>query len=174
MEAVRFSHMGGFFESSAQCLKQSVPVNADLTFFVKIPLGTSQGRGILQPEISFFRLSDSAAAPEIREARGSKYRMYSRIPPDEEAVKAWLRAYSSGLASVGVRLGLSRRQQSELEHRLLVACRGPGGMIATKEGLRAASVVECRSALAGRLLDPIRSRWLSDHLSAQGDPSTGA
>lgn len=93
--------------------------------------------------------------------------MYSRIPPDEEAVKTWLRAYSSGLASVGVQLGLSRRQQSELEQRLIAACRGPGRIIATKERLRAAAV-------ADRLLDPIRSRWLSDHLSAQGDPWTGA
>jgi hypothetical protein len=57
------------FESCAQSLRQSLPVNADLTFFVKIPLGSDQERGILQPTIFFFWLSD-AAAPEIRGVLG--------------------------------------------------------------------------------------------------------
>ena len=93
--------------------------------------------------------------------------MYSRIPSDEEAVKVWFRDYSSGLASVGIRLGLTRPQQSELEHRLLAVCQGFDTVAATKGSFRSAVVVD-------RPMDPITSRWLDDHASAQGDTWTGA
>jgi hypothetical protein len=92
--------------------------------------------------------------------------MYSRIPTDEEAVKVWFRDYSSGLASVGIRLGLTPPQQSELEHRLLVVCQGFDTVTATKGSFRSAAV-------ADRPMDPIGSRWLYDHVSVQGDPWIG-
>jgi hypothetical protein len=93
--------------------------------------------------------------------------MYSRIPSDEEAMKAWFRDYSSGLASVGIRLGLTPTQQSELEHRLLAVCQGFDTVTATKGSFRSNVVVD-------RPMDPIRSRWLNDHVSVQGDTWTGA
>jgi hypothetical protein len=93
--------------------------------------------------------------------------MYSRIPSDEQAVKAWFRDYSSGLASVGIRLGLTSTQLSELEHRLLAVCQGFDTVSATKGSFRTDAVVD-------RPMDPIRSRWLDDHVSVQGDPWTGA
>jgi hypothetical protein len=93
--------------------------------------------------------------------------MYSRIPSDEEAVKTWFRDYSSGLASVGIRLGLSPIQQSELEHRLLAVCQGFDTVTATEGRFRSDAVVD-------RPMDPITSRWLDDHASAQGDTWTGA
>lgn len=86
--------------------------------------------------------------------------MYSRTPSDELAVKAWFRDYSVGLAIVGVRLGLTPIQQSELEHRLLEVCRDLDKVTASKERFRPAA-------------DPIRSRWLADHVSVQSDSWTG-
>jgi len=59
--------------------------------------------------------------------------MYSRLSSDEQAVKAWFRHYSSGLASVGIRLGLTPPQQSELEHRLLAVCQDSDTATATKD-----------------------------------------
>jgi hypothetical protein len=89
--------------------------------------------------------------------------MSLRIPSDEQAVIAWFRDYLSGLASVGIRLGLTARQQSELEHRLLAVCQRPGKVIlATKRGPKSRAVV-CR------LSDPIENRWLNDHVSVQGE-----
>ena len=93
--------------------------------------------------------------------------MYSRIPSDEQAVKAWFRDYSIGLASVGIRLGLTPTQQSELEHRLLAVCQGFDTVTAAKGRFRSDAVVD-------RSTDPIRSRWLADQLSLQGDNRTGA
>jgi hypothetical protein len=93
--------------------------------------------------------------------------MYSRIPSDEQTVRAWFRDYSSGLASVGIRLGLTPMQQSELEHRLLAVCQGFDPVSATKGSFRSGASVD-------RPMDPIRSRWLDDHVSVQGDPWTGA
>lgn len=113
---------------------------------MKIPLGSDQERGILQPAIF----------------------MYPRIPSDEQAMKAWFRNYSSGLATVGIRLGLSPAQQSELEHRLLaVVCQGFDRVTATKGSVRSKAVVD-------RSPDPIRSRWLDDHVSVQGDTWIGS
>ena len=89
--------------------------------------------------------------------------MYSRIPADEHAVKAWFRDYSSGLASVGIQLGLTPTQQSELEHRLLAVCQGFDTITAIKGSFRSGAFVD-------RPMDPIRSRWLADHVSVQGDP----
>ena len=91
--------------------------------------------------------------------------MYSRIPSDEQAVKAWFRDYSSGLASVGIRLGLTPTQQSELEHRLLAVCQGFDPATANKGRFRPDAIVD-------RPMDPIKSRWLDDHISVQGDPWT--
>jgi hypothetical protein len=85
--------------------------------------------------------------------------MYSRTPSDELTVKAWFRDYSVGLAFVGIRLGLTPTQQSELEHRLLAVC---------QELDKPASKGRFRSGA-----DPIRSRWLADHVSVQGDTWTG-
>jgi hypothetical protein len=85
--------------------------------------------------------------------------MYSRAPSDELAVKAWFRDYSVGLAFVGIKLGLTPSQQSELEHRLLAVC---------QELDQTASKGRFRSGA-----DPIRSRWLSDHVSVQDDTWTG-
>jgi hypothetical protein len=93
--------------------------------------------------------------------------MYSRIPSDEHVVKAWFRDYSSGLASVGIRLGLTPPQQSELEHRLLAVCQGFATGTAIKGSFRSDAVVD-------RPTDPIRSRWLDDHVSVQGGNWTGA
>jgi hypothetical protein len=93
--------------------------------------------------------------------------MYSRIPSDEQAVKAWFRDYSSGLASVGIRLGLTPTQRSELEHRLLEVCQRSNTVTATKGSFRPDAGVD-------RSMDPIRSRWLDDHVSVQGDPWTSA
>jgi hypothetical protein len=93
--------------------------------------------------------------------------MYSRIPSDEEEVKAWFRNYSSGLASVGIRLGLTRPQQSELEHRLLAVCQDSDTATATKGSFGS-------NAAVNRPMDPINSRWLDDHASVQGDPWTRA
>jgi hypothetical protein len=87
--------------------------------------------------------------------------MYSRIPSDELAVKAWFRDYSIGLAFVGIRLGLTPTQQSELEHRLLVVCQDLDRVAASKRRFRSDT-------------DPIKCRWLADHVSVQGDTSTGA
>jgi hypothetical protein len=87
--------------------------------------------------------------------------MYSRIPSNELAVKAWFRDYSIGLAFVGIRLGLTPTQQSELEHRLVLVCQD----------------LERAAVRKGRLrtdADPIRSRWLADHVSVQGNALTGA
>ena len=86
--------------------------------------------------------------------------MYSRIPSDEEAVKAWVRDYSSGLASVGISLGLTPTQQSELEHRLLTVCQGFDAVTGSKRSFRCDDVGD-------RPMDPIRSRWLEDHVSVQ-------
>lgn len=88
--------------------------------------------------------------------------MYSRIPSDEQAVKAWFRDYSSGLAAVGIKLGLSPTQQSELEHRLFAVCQRSGTVASTKGRFRSGTVV-------GLSTDPIRSRWLADHVSVQGE-----
>jgi hypothetical protein len=93
--------------------------------------------------------------------------MSSRIPSDKQAVKVWFRDYSSGLASVGITLGLTSTQQAELEHRLLAVCQGFDTVPATKGGFRSDAVVD-------RPMDPIRSRWLDDHVSVQGDTWTGA
>jgi hypothetical protein len=82
--------------------------------------------------------------------------MYSRIPSDELAVKTWFRDYSVRLAFVGIKLGLTPTQQSELEHRLRVVCQDLDKAAASKRRLRSG-------------LDPIRSRWLSDHAPVQGE-----
>ena len=86
--------------------------------------------------------------------------MYSRIPSDEQAVKAWFRDYSIGLAFVGIRLGLTPTQQSELEHRLLAVCRDLEKIAARKRRFRSDA-------------DPIRRRWLADQLSVQGETWAG-
>ena len=86
--------------------------------------------------------------------------MYSRIPSDELAVKAWFRDYSVGLAFVGIRLRLTPTQQSELEHRLLAVCQELDKVAPSKGRFRSDA-------------DPIRSRWLDDHVSVQGDSWTG-
>jgi hypothetical protein len=91
--------------------------------------------------------------------------MYSRIPSDEQAAKAWFREYSIGLASVGISLGLTPIQQSELEHRLVAVCQSFDVVTATKGRFRSDTVVD-------RLVDPVRSRWLADHVSVQSDPWT--
>lgn len=93
--------------------------------------------------------------------------MYSRLSSDEQAVQAWFRDYSIGLASVGIKLGLSPRQQSELEQRLLAVCQVSGTVAPTRGRLRSGAVVD-RSA------DPIRSRWLAEHVAAQGETRMGA
>lgn len=92
--------------------------------------------------------------------------MYSRIPSDEQAAKAWFREYSVGLASVGISLGLTPMQQSELEHRLVEVCHGLDVVKATKRRFRSDTVVN-------RLVDPVRSRWVADHLSVQSNTWTG-
>jgi hypothetical protein len=86
--------------------------------------------------------------------------MYSRIPSDEQAVKAWFRDYAIGLAFVGIKLGLTPTQQSELELRLLAACRDIEEVSAGKK-------------CCGPGADPMRSRWLADHVSVQGETWTG-
>jgi len=86
--------------------------------------------------------------------------MYSRIPPDEQVVQAWFRDYSIGLASVGIKLGLSPTQQRELVRRLLAVCQGFGTVVPNMGRLRSGAIVE-------RSTDPIRSRWLADHISVQ-------
>jgi hypothetical protein len=86
--------------------------------------------------------------------------MYSRTPSDELAVKAWFRDYSIGLAFVGIKLGLTPTQQSELEHRLLVICQDLDKVAASKRRFRSGA-------------DPIRSRWLADHVAVQGKTWTG-
>jgi len=86
--------------------------------------------------------------------------MYSRIPSDELAVKAWFRNYSAGLAFVGIRLDLTPTQQSELEHRLVVACQDLDRIAPGPGHFRFGA-------------DPIRSRWDADHVSVQGDTRTG-
>jgi hypothetical protein len=86
--------------------------------------------------------------------------MYSRTPSDELAVKAWFSNYSVGLALVGIRLGLTPTQQSELEHRLLAVCHELDQVAASKGRFSSGA-------------DPIRSRWLADHISIQGDTWTG-
>jgi len=93
--------------------------------------------------------------------------MYSRLSSDEQAVKAWFRHYSSGLASVGIRLGLTPPQQSELEHRLLAVCQDSDTATATKDA-------SDPTPWSDRRMDPIKSRWLDDHVSVQGDTRTGA
>src|SRR5438874_11353854 len=112
---------------------------------MKIALGSRQDRATLQRAIF----------------------MYPRIPSDEQAMKAWFRDYSSGLASVGIQLGLTPTQLSELEHRLLAVCQSFEPAPATKGSVRSAAVVD-------RPTDPIRSRWLHDHISVQGDTWTDA
>jgi len=87
--------------------------------------------------------------------------MYSRIPSNELAVKGWFRDYSIGLAFVGIRLGLTPTQQSELEHRLVLVCQDLERVAVRKGRLRTDA-------------DPIRSRWLADHVSVQGNALTGA
>jgi hypothetical protein len=86
--------------------------------------------------------------------------MYSRIPSDELAVKAWFRNYSIGLAFVGLKLGLTPTQQSELEHRLLVVCQDLDKGAGSKRRVKAGA-------------DPVRSRWLADHVAVQGETWTG-
>jgi hypothetical protein len=92
--------------------------------------------------------------------------MYSRLPSHEQTVKAWFRHYSSGLASVGIRLGLTTSQQSELEHRLLAVCQGFDTVTATEGRFGSKAILD-------RPMDPIRSRWLDDNVSVQGDAWTG-
>jgi len=88
--------------------------------------------------------------------------MYSRLPSDEQAAKAWFREYSIGLASVGLSLGLTPMQQSELEHRLVAVCQSSDVVTVTKGRFRAATVVD-------PLMDPVKSRWLADHVAVQRD-----
>ena len=90
--------------------------------------------------------------------------MHSRIPSDEQAMKAWFRDYSIGLASVGIRLGLTPLQQSELEQRLLAVCHRFDTVAAARRSVR--------STVVDRPMDPISGRWLDDHVSVQGDPWT--
>jgi hypothetical protein len=83
--------------------------------------------------------------------------MYSRIPSDEQAAKAWFREYSVGLASVGISLGLTPMQQSELEHRLGAVCRSFDVVKATKGRFRSGTVVDRsgQKPMAGRShIDP--------------------
>jgi hypothetical protein len=87
--------------------------------------------------------------------------MSSRIPSHELAVKAWFRDYSIGLAFVGIKLGLTATEQSELEHRLLVVCQDlDKGTPSKRRRFRSGS-------------DPIRSRWLEDHAAVQGETWAG-
>jgi hypothetical protein len=88
------------------------------------------------------------------------------IRSNEEAVKFWLRDYSSDLACVGIRLGLTPTQQSELEHRLVAVCPGFDKTTAAKRSFAA-------SALVDRAMDPIKRRWLHDQASRQGDTWAG-
>jgi hypothetical protein len=96
------------------------------------------------------------------DSRSSFSPMYSRLPSDEQTVKAWFRDYSIGLAAVGIKLGLSPTQQSELEHRLFAVCQGSGDVAPTKARFQSGAVID-------RLTDPIRSRWLAEHVLAQGE-----
>ena len=88
--------------------------------------------------------------------------MSSRLPSNEQVVKAWFRDYSSGLFSVGIKLGLTPTQQSELEHRLMAVCRDIERVAVTKANLRLNGVDSV-------CLDPIKIRWVDDHVSVQGE-----
>jgi hypothetical protein len=82
--------------------------------------------------------------------------MYSRIPSDEQAVKAWFRDYAIGLAFVGIRLRLTATQRSELEYRLLAVCQD-------------IETIPAGKGRCGPGADPMRRRWLADHVSVQGE-----
>lgn|GEM_PF-6566782 len=88
--------------------------------------------------------------------------MYSRLPSNAQVVEAWFRHYSSGLSSVGIQLGLTPTQQSELEHRLMAVCRDVDRGGATQENLGL-------DGADGARLDPIKIRWVDDNVSVQGD-----
>jgi hypothetical protein len=77
-------------------------------------------------------------------------------------VKAWFRDYSSGLSSVGIQLGLTPTQLAELEHRLLAVCREVQRVAVTKANLGL-------NGVDAAPLDPIKTRWVDDHVSVQGD-----
>jgi hypothetical protein len=87
--------------------------------------------------------------------------MYSRTPSDEQAVKSWLRDYSGGLASVGIKLSLTSTQQCEMEHRLLAVYQRFDTVTAIQGSFKADTFVD-------RPMDPIRGRWLHDHIFVQG------
>jgi hypothetical protein len=92
--------------------------------------------------------------------------MYLRIRSNKQAVKIWFRDYSSDLASVGIRLGLTSTQQSELEHRLVAVCPSFDKTTATKRSFEASASVD-------RAMDPIKRRWLDDQASRQGGTWAG-
>jgi hypothetical protein len=76
---------------------------------------------------------------------------------DEEAVKAWLRDYAGELLSVGIRLGLTAEQQTELQNRL----------VSIRQGFEAISAIKgsfsSDLALHQPKNDPMKLRWLEEH-----------
>jgi hypothetical protein len=81
----------------------------------------------------------------------------SSVLSDEEVVKAWLRDYASELLSVGIKLGLTAEQLTELQNRLVSI---PHGLDATPSIKGSFS-----SDLASRrpTKDPMKLRWLAEH-----------
>ena len=75
---------------------------------------------------------------------------------DEEAVKAWLRDYADELLSVGIRLGLTDEQKTELQNRLVSIRQGFDAITAIR-GSFSSDLASFRPAN-----DPMKLRWLDE------------
>ena len=81
----------------------------------------------------------------------------SSVLSDEEAVKAWLRDYSGELLSVGIKLGLTPEQQTELQNRLLSIRQSFDGITAIRGSF------SDDWASHQRKNDPMKRRWFDEH-----------
>lgn len=93
---------------------------------------------------------------------------YSSILSDEEAVRLWLRDYSGELLSVGIRLGLTPRQQIALEDQLVSIRQSFDAMTASKTNFRSDRF---HSQLR---IDPMKLRWLNEGKLGPGEQGEGA
>jgi len=81
----------------------------------------------------------------------------SSVLSDEEAVKAWLRDYSGELLSVGIKLGLTPEQQTELQNRLLSIRQSFDGITAIR------GTFSSDWASHQRKNDPMKRRWCDEN-----------
>jgi hypothetical protein len=83
----------------------------------------------------------------------------SPVRSDEEAVEVWLRDYSGKLLSVGIKLGLTAAQQTELQTRLVSRRQGVDAITGIRGSFCSNRTVRQPEN------DPMKMRWFDE----QGD-----